>query len=159
MNMRVVAAILVTALSFVRTDPVLAAEKHLLVGTWVVDVSRLDQPDPPVSVTMNLREAGGGTYVLTFDIVNRDGSVLHLGGESATPGGEAVPVKNGGDVDIVTFTMPNRRTLVMGAGLAGRPSHTRVWALSDDGKQMTETIVGHIDGKTPHIRTNYWRRK
>jgi hypothetical protein len=47
----------------------------------------------------------------------------------------------------------------MGAGLAGRPSHTRVWTLTDDGKEMTETIVGHIDGKTPHIRTNYWRRK
>lgn len=159
MNMRVVAAILVTALSFVRTDPVLAAEKHLLVGTWVVDVSRLNQPDPPASVTMTLTEAGGGDYIMTFDIVTQDGSKLRLGGERATPGSGPVAIQNGGDVDIVTFTMPNRRTLVMGAGLAGRPSHTRVWTLTDDGKEMTETIVGHIDGKTPHIRTNYWRRK
>jgi hypothetical protein len=159
MNMRVVAAILVTALSFVGTDPALAAEKHLLVGTWVVDVSRLNQPDPPASVTMTLTEAGGGDYIMTFDIVAQDGSKLRLGGERATPGGGPVAIQNGGDVDIVTFTMPNRRTLVMGAGLAGRPSHTRVWTLTDDGKEMTETIVGHIDGKTPHIRTNYWRRK
>jgi len=54
--------------------------------------------------------------------------------------------------------MPNRRSLVMGAALAGHPSHTRVWMLSDDGTCMTETIVGHIDGKTPHIRTAIWRR-
>ena len=44
----------------------------------------------------------------------------------------------------------------MGAALAGHPSHTRVWTLSDDGTYMTETIVGHIDGKTPHIRPAIW---
>ena len=139
--------------------PAFAGEKHLLLGTWDVDVSKLDTPNPPASVTMLFAEAGGGSYVLSFDIVTREGKNIHAGGSILKPDGSLIPVPNSPEVDLVTFTMPNQRTLVMGAALGGQPSHTRVWSLSDDGKSMTETIVGHIDGKTPHIRTATWTRR
>jgi hypothetical protein len=95
---------------------------------------------------------------MTVDIVGPDGTKMHAGG-TFKPGGPAVSVSGSDDVDVVIFTMPSRRILVMGGAFQGHPSHTRIWALSDDGKYMTETIVGHIDGKTPHIRTNIWNRK
>jgi hypothetical protein len=138
-------------------SPSFAGEKHLLLGTWKVDVSKLDTPDPPASVTMVLAEAGSGSYTMTMDIVTRDGQSIHAGG-TFRPDGSLNAVSGSAELDVATFAMPNRRTLVLGAALAGHPSHTRVWTLSDDGTYMTETIVGHIDGKTPHIRTATWIR-
>jgi len=138
--------------------PSLADESHLLLGTWHVDVSKLDQAAPPASVTMVFSEANSGSYTLAFDIVTRDGKKIHAGGSTFKPDGSLIAVKGSNELDVGTMAMPNLRTLVMGAALAGRPSHTRVWSLSDDGTYMTETIVGHIDGTTPHIRTAIWRR-
>ena len=138
-------------------SPSFAGEKHLLLGTWKVDVAKLDTPDPPASVTLLLAEAGNGSYTMTVDIVTRDGKTIHTGGEFK-PDGSLNAVSGSDELDTATFAMPNLRSLVMGAALAGHPSHTRVWTLSDDGTYMTETIVGHIDGKTPHIRTALWRR-
>ena len=138
-------------------SPSFAGEQHLLLGTWKVDVSKLDTPDPPASVTMVLAEAGSGSFAMTIDIVTRDGKTIHTGGKFK-PDGSLNAVSGTDELDVATFAMPNRRSLVMGAALAGHPSHTRVWTLSDDGTYMMETIVGHIDGKTPHIRTATWKR-
>ena len=155
---RVVTRVSLLLMLLAAAMPSISGDKHLLVGTWMVDVSKLTQPDPPASVTMTLAEAGSGEYSMSIDIVARDGAKMHAGGRFK-PGGPTVAVSGSADVDTVIFTMPSRRILVMGGAFQGHPSHTRVWALTDDGKQMTETIVGHIDGKTPHIRTNIWNRK
>ena len=156
MNYRAIVAALLFSLP-VAASPSIAAENHLLIGTWNVDVSKLDTPDPPASVTMVLREASSGSYMMSIDIVTRDGKTIHSAGQFK-PDGSLNTVTGSDELDTATFSMPNRRSLVMGAALAGHPSHTRVWMLSDDGTFMTETIVGHIDGKTPHIRSAIWRR-
>jgi hypothetical protein len=109
------------------------------------------------SCSNELAEARSGSYTMTIEIVTRAGKTIHTGGEFK-PDGSLNPVSGSEELDVATFAMPNRRSLVMGAALAGQPRHTRVWTLSDDGTYMTETIVGHIDGKTPHIRTAIWRR-
>jgi hypothetical protein len=137
--------------------PSFAAEKNLLLGTWTVDVSKLNQSDPPASVTMVFAESGVDSYKLTFDIATRDGKSVQVGGDFK-PDGSLITASASAELDVATFAMPNRRTLVMGAALNNHPTHTRVWTLSDDGTYMTEIIVGHIDGKTPHIRTAIWRR-
>jgi hypothetical protein len=139
--------------------PAFAGEKHQLLGTWTVDVSKLDQADPPVSVTMVFAEGGGGRYSLSFDIVTRDGQHIHTGGVPFMPDGSLASVPDSYELDLVTSATPNLRTLVLGGARQGVPAHTRVWTLSDDGKSMIETIVGHIDGKTPHIRTAIWTRR
>jgi hypothetical protein len=152
--------VLVLVMLISMLTPASADEKHLLLGTWNVDVSKLEQADPPASVTMVFADAGGGRYSLSFDIVTRDGQHIHAGNNSTfKPDGSLVSVPDSYELDLVTFSMPNSRTLVMGGALAGHPSHTRIWSLSDDGKSMIETIVGHIDGKTPHIRTATWTRR
>jgi hypothetical protein len=138
-------------------SPSVAGEKHLLLGTWNVDVSKLNTPNPPASVTMVLAEAGDGSYTMSVDIVTRDGKTIHAG-SPFKPDGSLFAVSGSNELDVATFAMPNLKSLVMGAALGGQPSHTRVWTLSDDGSYMTETIVGHVDGKTPHIRTATWKR-
>jgi hypothetical protein len=138
-------------------DPATAAEKHLLLGTWSVDVSKLTTPNPPRSVTIVLAEVGGGKYKMGVDIIDHDGKASH--GEGIfKPDGTASHASGSVDVDVVSMTMPSRRILVMGAGIAGHPSNTRVFSLSDDGKHMIETVVGHKTDGTPTTRVDVWNR-
>ncbi len=46
-----------------------------------------------------------------------------------------------------------------GHGNEGHPSNTRVFALSEDSRQMTENIVSHDANGVPHARANTWTRK
>ena len=55
--------------------------------------------------------------------------------------------------------MPSNRIPVMGAGMAAHPSSTRVFSLSDDGKQMIETVIRHREDGTPYTLANTWIRQ
>jgi len=135
-----------------------ASDKHELLGTWSVDVSKLAQPSPPRSVTLTLAEAGGGAFRMTVDIVDADGNTSHAEGTSL-PDGSATKVVGSLDVDVVSITMPSNRILVMGAGMAGHPSSSRVFSLADDGKHMIETVIRHREDGTPYTLVNTWTRQ
>jgi hypothetical protein len=138
--------------------PAAATEKNLLVGTWSVEASKLAMPNPPRSVSITLADAGGGKYRMSVDIVDHEGKASH--GEGIfKPDGTASPATGSLDVDVVSMTMPSRRILVMGAGIAGHPSTTRVFSLADDGKHMIETVVGHKPDGTPTTRVDIWNRQ
>ena|SRR5690349_15931868 len=141
------------------SGPASAAEPHKLVGTWSVDMSRFDQPNKPKSVTLKLTPSEGGSYTMTVDIEAPDGQVMHAGGSKFMPDGNALPVTGSQDLDMATISMPNSRTLVMGAGFQGHPSSSRVWTLSDDGKEMIEIAIRHLPDGTPYTRKVYWKRK
>jgi len=139
--------------------PAADGQKHKLLGTWSVDVSKLQQPDPkPRSVTISLTEAGEGSYRMQVIIEDADGTKSEAGG-TFKPDGTAVGGEGSLDVDVVSMTMPSDRILVMGAGMAGNPASTRVFSLSDDGKHMIETIIRHQPDGTPYTRVNTWTRK
>jgi len=144
--------------SLVSSVPAFAAEKHLLLGTWDVDVSKLSQPNPPKAVTIVLEEAGDGRYRMSVDIVSQDGTKSH-GEGTFKPDGTPSRAAGSADVDIVSMTMPNRRILVMGAAFKGYPANTRVFSLSNDGRHMIETIVSHGPDGTPSTRVNTWNRR
>ena len=134
------------------------ADMGLFFGSWHVDVSKLSIPDPPASVTITWADAGGGKVMMSVDIVDRRGEKSHGEGTFALDGS---PSRATGslDVDVGSFTMPNNRVLVMGAGMAGNPSNTRVFLVSEDGKQMSETIISHGPGNIPATRVNMWTKK
>jgi len=135
-----------------------AAEPHKLVGTWTVDMSRFEQPNKPKSVTMILKSADAGAYHITVDIETPDGQVMHSEGKFV-PDGIAVRAEGSQDVDVVAMSMPNSRTLVMGGGFQGHPASSRVWTLSDDGKEMIEIGIRHLPDGTPYQRKVYWTRQ
>jgi hypothetical protein len=136
-----------------------AADKHELLGAWSVDVAKLQQPEPkPRNVTITLTEAGAGRYRMEVDITAPDGTVSHAEG-TFTPDGTPARGQGSLDVDIVSMTMPSRKILVMGAGMAGHPASSRVFSLSDDGTHMIETIIRHQPDGTPYTRVNTWTRK
>lgn len=137
---------------------VFAKDKHLLLGTWSVDVSKLQQPDPPKSVTITLAEAGADTYRMVVVIESSDGTKSQ-GECTFNSDGTAVGGTGSVDVDVVSMTMPSRKILVMGAGLGGHPTSSRVFSLSDDGRRMIETIIRHLPDGTPYTRVNTWSRR
>jgi hypothetical protein len=134
-----------------------AGQRHLLLGTWAIDASRMTRPNPPKSVTIAISEAAGGILHMTVDIVSPDGTTSHGEGTFRSDGTPAKAVGSA-DLDTVSMTMPSRRILVMGAAFRGHPSSTRVFSLSDDGEHMIETIVNHRPDGTPHTEVNTWNR-
>lgn len=133
------------------------AEKHALLGRWSVDIEKVQSPNPPKSVTLTLEEAGGGTYHMSVIIEAADSSKSVAEG-TFKPDGSANRVTGSEDVDVVSMTMPTQSMLVMGGGLGGHPTSTRVWVLSDDGKHMVETAIRHLPDGTPYQRVVTWTR-
>jgi hypothetical protein len=150
--------IALAVIAFASSAVAFGADPHQLTGTWVVDVSQIEQPNPPKSVTLTLTEADAGTYSMSIDIEAPDGKIMHAGGVFK-PDGTAVRVQGSMDVDVVSMAMPNSRTLVMGGGFNGKPSSSRMWTLADDGKEMVEIAIRHLPDGTPYMRRFYWKRK
>ncbi|HEY6453710.1 MAG TPA: hypothetical protein VIY90_00360 [Steroidobacteraceae bacterium] len=142
----------------ISTAPSLADQRHLLMGTWTLDLSKLAIPNPPQSVTIVLSAAGGGRYKMSVDIVDNDGGTRQ-GASTFKADGTPSPAVGNADYDVVSMTMPSRRIMVMGGGFKGHPSNTRVFSLSDDGKHMIETVVGHGSDGTPTTRVDVWNRQ
>lgn len=150
--------VVVLGLTNVRAVPAGESGVFALLGTWSVDVARLQQPDPPRSVTITWAEAGEGRYRMTVVIEAPDGSKTTAEGVF-TPDGSASKAVGSLDVDIASMTMPNSHTLVMGAGFAGHPASSRVFTLADDGKHMIETVIRHLPDGTPYSRVFHWTRQ
>jgi hypothetical protein len=158
MSRSIVKFIAILIASLVASTPAFSGDKHLLLGAWSVDVSKLQQPDPPRSVTIVLAEAGGGVYKMSVDIVSKNGEKSHAEG-IFKPDGSASAAQGSLDVDVVSMTMPSKRILVMGAGMAGHPASSRVFSLADDDTHMVETVIRHLPDGTPYTRTNTWTRQ
>lgn len=156
--MRRIAHSLLVCILCAASASVFAAEKHALLGTWKVDIAKVQSPHPPKSVTLTLEEAGDDAYHITVEIEAPDGSKSKAEG-TFKPDGGATRVAGSEDVDIASMTMPSRTMLVMGGGFGGHPSSTRVWSLSDDGKQMIETAIRHLPDGTPYQRVVSWTRE
>ena len=158
MSNRLGSPIALAVIALVMNAVACASKPHELAGTWVVDVSRIEQPNPPKSVTLTLAEADAGNFKMSIDIETPDGQIMHAGG-MFKPDGSAVRVQGSMDVDVVSMTMPNSRTLVMGGGFGGKPASSRVWTLADDGKEMVEIAIRHLPDGTPYVRKFHWKRK
>jgi len=136
----------------------LSADAHLFFGSWQVDVAKLSTPNPPASVTITWADAGDGRVKMSLDILDSRGTKSHQESIFALDGSPS-RVAGSLDVDVVSMTTPIDRVLVMAAGMAGNPSNTRVFTVSDDGKQMSETIVGRGPGNIPATRVNSWTKR
>jgi hypothetical protein len=144
--------------SLLHVRDAMSGEPHRLVGTWSVDVSKIQQPDPPRRVTMVLAEAGEGQYAISVEIVASDGTITRAG-STFRPDGSAVRVQGSLDLDLASSSMPTDRVMIMGTAMNGHPASSRVYTLSDDGSHMIETVIRHLPDGTPYLRVFTWTRQ
>jgi hypothetical protein len=117
------------------------------LGTWEVDLSKTRPPpagDPkkvPKSVTVTVKDVGGGKWATEFLIEMGDGT-------KQTPppqppismDGKVTPVAGNPTLDSVTVNWPDPNTAVVTALKDGMPVSTETSKLSADGKQIVHTI-------------------
>jgi hypothetical protein len=154
-----VAILLIAGVIQSSTAPARAPTPSPLLGSWVVDVSRLPTPleARPKSVTITFSDAAGGKWTMRVDIVDAGGTESHAVG-TATLDGRATSVEGSMEADTAAFKMPEPNVLVLALGKGGVPASTRIYAVDADGKAMIETAVYFGNDGLPVMRTNYFTR-
>lgn len=139
--------------------PTVAAPSPLL-GTWVLDLKRMPDANGPLPkrVTYCFADVGQGVWEGTIDIVAPDGSVRHMVSRYARDG-RAVKIEGDQlEADSVAVTTPAPNILVMGLAKDRRPGSTRVYSVSANGTELTESAVSVGDDGMPLVRTFHFTR-
>ena len=132
----------------------------LFLGLWELDLSRL--PDnygpPPKRVTYSFEDVGNGTWLTRIDITAPDGAVRHVALRYRRDGKATAGEGDSIDGDSAALKSPAPDVLVMSIAKDRRLGSVRVYAISDDGREMTESAAA-VDGSgTPFVRNFHYRR-
>jgi len=124
------------------------------LGKWALDVAKMPVTygTPPKSVTYAFSDIGNGTWQTTIDIVMPDASVRHMEVRYRRDG---QAVKGDGDKmegDSAAVNSPAPNVLVMSLAKAKGLESVRVYAVSADGNEMTESAADVDDDGTPFVR-------
>ena len=130
-----------------------------LIGAWAVDIARLPVPPQarPKSVKITFSQAKAGGMTMRVDVTDPAGNQIFAESTSALDG-TAVAVQGNLEADTAASTMPLPGLLVTQLARGGAPSSTRVYAVSADGKTMTETATFTAPDGKPALRTNYFSK-
>lgn len=143
--------------SFAVAAPPAAPAASPLLGQWTLDVDSLTMPAParPKRVDLDFRDADG-KWSTRVDIVDAQGGKMH---STSTLALDGTPGRASGTywVDVLAAKMPAPNVLVMQFVYEGIPRSTRVYSVSPDGRELTETEAYFKDG-VPVMRTALFRR-
>lgn len=131
-----------------------------ILGRWTLDTGSMTIPVDarPASVTAEFADVGAGVWNTVYVITAKDGSARRMTSRERLDG-KAVPIAGDQtDADSVAMTSPIPGVLVMALGKSGHLGSVRVYTVSPEGREMTEsaTVVGE-DGK-PMVRRFRWIR-
>lgn len=149
--------VLVIAALVLPSAVVLGQSKDPFIGTWVVDRSKsdFDPPTPFQKRTLIIQEAEGGLTFTTRTISDR----LAVSETSYTgrADGTDLPIE-GSALDAVSLRRLNATTLERTGKLRGNAVETATMKLSADGKMLTLTSKGAIDGRTHSSSQVFYRQ-
>lgn len=130
-----------------------------LAGRWILDVASLPIPPEirPKSATLEFRDAGGGKWSTSVEIVDQAGKTLD---SRSTLSLDGTPGKPEGTywVDLLAAKMPAPNVLVMQFVYEKIPRSTRVYSVGADRDTLTETEAYFKDDGTPFMRTAIFTR-
>lgn len=140
--------------------PAPAAAASPFFGRWQLDLARM--PDsygpPPKQVVFTFRDAGAGRWQTIVDIIAPDGSVRHTTVTYRPDGHMAVGEGDTREADSAAFMAPAPNVLVMNLGKNKAQGSVRVYTISADGRQMTESAANVDDKGEPFVRTFHFVR-
>jgi hypothetical protein len=134
------------------------------LGTWELDVSKSQQPPsdpaqpPPRSVTVTVKDLGGGKWSMQRVTVLADGKTEEA---HATISADGAPSPLSGDprFDSGSTSFPDSHTQIVILSKAGKQVQKLTMVLSADGKHRTQTTDStDRDGKAVHS-TSIWNKK
>lgn len=139
---------------------VAATERSPFLGEWELDLARM--PDsygpPPKRVTFVFKDVGAGQWRTEVDITAPDDSVRHMAVQYRRDG---KMVKSEGDLseaDSVAVNSPAPNVLVLNLARNKALGSVRIYTISADGKEMTESAADVGSAGEPFVRNFHFRR-
>ncbi|MFA6113911.1 MAG: hypothetical protein WC729_07955 [Sphingomonas sp.] len=113
---------------------------------------------PPKRVTFTFEDAGSGQWRTEIDIVAPNDSVRHSAVQYRRDGKMAPAEGDTNEADSAAFNSPAPNVLVMGLAKNKVLGAVRVYTISADGKEMTESATNVDTTGAPFVRNFHFRR-
>lgn len=137
-----------------------AAAPSPFLGEWELDLARMpdDYGPSPKRVMFTFQDVGSGEWLTRIEITATDDSVRRV---SIRYRRDGQAVQSEGDMaegETAAFNAPAPDVLVMSIAKNGSLAGVRVYAISADGAEMTESASGVRNGGVPFVRNFHFRR-
>lgn len=143
-----------------QSAPSAAHRPSPFLGAWELDLSRMppDYGPPPKRVLFTFAEAGAGQWRTTIDITAPDGSVRHMAVRYIRDGSSAPGEGDTSEADSAAIKLPAPDVLVMSLSKNRMLGSVRVYTISPDGREMTESAAAVNPAGAPFVRSFHFRR-
>lgn len=130
------------------------------MGRWELDLTRMPTTygPPPKRVVYSFQGIGDGKWRLVVDITGQDGSVRHMAASYRPDGTMAPSEGETSEADSVAAMTPTPNVLVLNIVKAKRLGSVRVYIVSANGNEMTESAAALNDKGEPFVRNFHYRR-
>lgn len=145
-------------------DPVGAAlpvtEQSPFLGEWELDLTRMPGTygPPPKRVIYTFKDVGLGQWLTKIDITAPDESVRHIAIQYRRDGQAVQGEGDKADGDSAAVNSPAPNLLVMSLAKNKGLESVRVYAISADGKEMTESAADVDGAGVPFVRNFHFKR-
>lgn len=142
------------------SEPVASAAQSPFIGDWELDLSRMPENygPPPKMVTFTFEDVGSGMWRTRVEITAQDDSVRRAAIQYRRDGRA---VRGEGDQmegDSAALSSPAPNVLVMSMAKDNGLSGVRVYSVSVDGREMTESAASVDNTGAPFVRNFHFRR-
>ncbi len=136
------------------------AGSSIFLGTWQLDLTNMPVTygTAPKRVTYTISDVGNGRWQTAIEIVMAEGPVRHMLVQYRRDG---LPSPSAGDKmegDTAAVNSPASNVLVMSLAKDKGLESVRVYAVSNDGRTMTESAADVDDEGKPFVRNFTFRR-
>jgi hypothetical protein len=137
-----------------------ASRQSPFLGKWELDLTRM--PDtygpPPKRVTFTFQDVGSDEWRTTVDIIGRDDSGRHIAIQYRRDGRMYRGESYDPEADSAAFKSPDPNILVMSQAKDKALAGVRVYSISPDGNEMTESAANVDSTGAPFVRNFYFKR-
>jgi hypothetical protein len=137
-----------------------AADQSPFLGEWELDLTRM--PDsygpPPKRVVYTFEDVGADQWRTTIDIAAADGSARHVAIRYRRDGQMVLGEGDAADGETAAVNAPAPNVLVMSLANNKILESVRVYAISADGREMTESAADVSAAGAPFVRNFHFRR-
>ena len=137
-----------------------ATQPSPFLGKWELDLTRM--PDtygpPPKRVTFTFQDVGSDQWRTTVQIIGGDDSVRNIAVQYRRDGRMVRGEGDNSEGDSAAFQSPAPNILVMSQAKDKALAGVRVYSISADGNEMTESAANVDNSGAPFVRTFHFKR-